>query len=443
MNLYAIDFESGSSQYAQNTSFSGGPDINVLTVSQWFKLESLPSSGVQYTLNTIANATFDSVTAIYNNSGTYQIRKWISGANVYATWNLGFTPSTGVWYGVAVSQSGVSSRNAYIWSGGSITDLGTNTDTQDNAGAITTFRVAGHGSDYFDGEMADVRVFSTALTSGNLTDVFQNDYNVEPVAKYYVGTQNSNDTHGVNNLTATNSPTFVLDYPYSLTGVVTQEATAIASGSGTSLTYSHTCSGEERYLAVSVGTHVNQGAVSGVTYNGVAMTNIGTEDGNNNTRIQLWGLANPATGANNVVISKAGSTAIRAMSYSFIGVDQTNPVNTSNVFPRSSWTGVTTFNPSVTASVTGCLGVLAFFADSGNPLTAGTNTWYETPEATAFGQSIGRNVVSVSGTTVQLTITCSPSQGFGGVLAALAPTPVGGFNAYPLIHHMQIAGGLM
>jgi len=199
------------------------------------------------------------------------------------------------------------------------------------------------------------------------------------------------------------------------------DSKASGTTSGTILTYSHTCSGTDRYLAVSLATHVSVGVVNGVTYAGAAMTLIGGHNGANNTRIQLWGLVNPATGANNIVVSKQGSSAIRAMSYSFNGVNQTSPINASLVYPRTDWISKTTFNPSLTASATGTIGVLAFFADSGPALTAGTNSTLEVQEITAFGQSIARNTSPVSGTTVQITMT-SASQGFAGVMAALNPS---------------------
>lgn len=98
-----------------------------------------------------------------------------------------------------------------------------------------------------------------------------------------------------------------------------------------SLTFSHTCSGSDRLLVV--GCAINSGAsaaVSGVTYNGVAMTSAGAAvmDGGN-TEVSLWYLVAPATGANNIVVSISGTiSGIAAGGTSFTGVDQATPVGT-------------------------------------------------------------------------------------------------------------------
>lgn len=89
---------------------------------------------------------------------------------------------------------------------------------------------------------------------------------------------------------------------------------------GTTLTYSHTVSGTDRalFVAVVVGGGV---AISGVTYNGVAMTAVET----GSTTYRLFALAAPATGANDVVVTAASAEVIVAVSASYNGVDQVTP----------------------------------------------------------------------------------------------------------------------
>lgn len=102
-------------------------------------------------------------------------------------------------------------------------------------------------------------------------------------------------------------------------------------------TFSHTCSGADRVLFVEVGvgtaapTTDTAVVVSGVTYNGVAMTFIGRRHSNdsNTGYAELWVLVNPDTGANTVSVtfsSLDGTDAVCEIgSVSFTGVDQVTP----------------------------------------------------------------------------------------------------------------------
>lgn len=119
------------------------------------------------------------------------------------------------------------------------------------------------------------------------------------------------------------------------------------------LTWSHTCSGSDRYLEVDivVGDSTDDSAttIDGVTYNSVAMTLVpGSLVHSNNGNagyVVKYGLVAPATGAHTVSVAftsgGVGSVNVKAGSKSFTGVDQTTPYD-----------GVTTaFGSSTTPSV--------------------------------------------------------------------------------------------
>lgn len=95
------------------------------------------------------------------------------------------------------------------------------------------------------------------------------------------------------------------------------------------LTFSHTCSGSDRLLLVSC--HGADQSFS-VTYNGVAMTELydGTP-GSPFKFIAVYALVAPATGANDVVITRSGSTPVIAGAVSYTGVDQTTPYDSIDV----------------------------------------------------------------------------------------------------------------
>lgn len=81
---------------------------------------------------------------------------------------------------------------------------------------------------------------------------------------------------------------------------------------GTSLTWSHACSGSDRLLIVdAMASYDGVDDITGVTYNGVSMGLIGKVQHSSETRwFYLFYLKNPASGTHNVVISKTSSGQI-------------------------------------------------------------------------------------------------------------------------------------
>lgn len=98
---------------------------------------------------------------------------------------------------------------------------------------------------------------------------------------------------------------------------------------GMSRTWSHPCTGSDRFLVVCIAVYTNTAGVSGVTYAGVSMTLIGTITATGGCVVHMYALKNPASGANNVVATLSGPPwyyAFAAASYT--GVDQTTPYGT-------------------------------------------------------------------------------------------------------------------
>lgn len=95
---------------------------------------------------------------------------------------------------------------------------------------------------------------------------------------------------------------------------------------GTSITQSHTCTGSNLYLIVAVHQVVNgQASPSSVTYNGVAMSSLGArkESSSSEESIELFGLANPATGTHDVVCTFGSSKTFKVGILSFTGTNGT------------------------------------------------------------------------------------------------------------------------
>lgn len=99
---------------------------------------------------------------------------------------------------------------------------------------------------------------------------------------------------------------------------------AFSSGSalpGSSVTFSHTCSGGNRILLVGI-TVNNNDTISGVTYNGVPMT-LAKKSTFTSPAMYIYYLVAPATGSNSIVVSSGSSEFIRVSAVSYTGVKQT------------------------------------------------------------------------------------------------------------------------
>jgi hypothetical protein len=107
--------------------------------------------------------------------------------------------------------------------------------------------------------------------------------------------------------------------------------------------WSHTCSGTDRILLVAV-FPANFSTLTGVTYNGVAMTLIASH-----TDIFLYKLIAPATGANNIEVT-ASANRWSAIAASFTGCDQEqNPIvqtTGTSSGPTQPSTDITTITPN-------------------------------------------------------------------------------------------------
>jgi hypothetical protein len=134
-----------------------------------------------------------------------------------------------------------------------------------------------------------------------------------------------------------------------------------ANQTGSSVTFSHTCTGSNRILIVGVAIADNSDTVTGVTYNSVALTSIASADNFNGSRnVTLWYLIAPATGANNIVVTLSGTPAaffsVGAASYT--GVKQSGQPDAFGSYSGTSST--VDYTKSITTVADNCwlVGVL-------------------------------------------------------------------------------------
>src|SRR5690242_15649825 len=90
-------------------------------------------------------------------------------------------------------------------------------------------------------------------------------------------------------------------------------------------THSFTCTGTNLILVVAAFGNTGDGSLTGLTYNGVALTSIGREyvSGTSGQYTELWWLIAPSTGSHNLVASGTDSFCLLD-TVSFAGADQSN-----------------------------------------------------------------------------------------------------------------------
>lgn len=186
---------------------------------------------------------------------------------------------------------------------------------------------------------------------------------------------------------------------------------------GTTHTFSFTCgSGANRILFVATYRNAGTDTVSGVTYNGVAMTVVNQKvfGGNN---IYLWYLVNPASGANNVVVTTTSSLFCASCCVSYTGASQTGVPDSSNTNSAISASGLTCSSTVVAAN---CWLVEAEGNTSGGAPTAGAGSFIR-----ITGTNIAVQIVDSNGTvstgSQSLIVTGDSSRDYGGVIASFAP----------------------
>lgn len=112
--------------------------------------------------------------------------------------------------------------------------------------------------------------------------------------------------------------------------MITVDTTSIGSSdpSSSTLTWSHTCTGAS-LLVVTVGESRTV-TVTGVTYNGDALTKA-IEDNTGTPYASIWYIVNPDEGVHNIIVTYSSAITIpRAGGASFIGTDTSSPLGATH-----------------------------------------------------------------------------------------------------------------
>ncbi|QEF97024.1 hypothetical protein Mal15_10540 [Stieleria maiorica] len=137
-----------------------------------------------------------------------------------------------------------------------------------------------------------------------------------------------------------------------LLNVTIDNTTTDTAGTGAASTsFAHATAGTDRLMLVGISFGQDMGdVVSSVTYNGVSLTLVGTQEhaDPSKSRVEIWSLVAPDVGTHNIVVNFSGTNHQGATVgvMTFTDVDQTTPVGTFTGDQGTSGT------PSVTVSST-------------------------------------------------------------------------------------------
>lgn len=185
------------------------------------------------------------------------------------------------------------------------------------------------------------------------------------------------------------------------------------------LTFSHTCSGSNRILFVNTGCHTSIATITGVTYNGVAMTSVHAPiTSPDNFYMQLWYLLAPATGANNIVVTASAADGIVGEAASYTGAAQTTLDATSIATLQPG----TSFTQNITTVADNCWIVWGNYR--GAAIAAGANTVVRQQDLVQYGAAIC-DTNSAQTPAGSKSMNCTDSNGnWYGIMASFAPVGI-------------------
>ena len=127
---------------------------------------------------------------------------------------------------------------------------------------------------------------------------------------------------------------------------VADSPSSSASGTGKSLSWTHTVNGgSDRILLVGISNDKGDKSVTGITFGSSKRARAGSEDApGKKNGVEIWYLLAPPVGPNTITVTLSGSTSIVGGAVSFTGVDQTSPLGSFESAHGNST------DPSVTVS---------------------------------------------------------------------------------------------
>lgn len=192
----------------------------------------------------------------------------------------------------------------------------------------------------------------------------------------------------------------------------------------TSLTFSHTCTGPNLILFVGVfgdvgASDANGNNVTGVTYNGIAMTEINRKLCPSDRWVYLFYLISPSTGAHNVVVSASTTIAMAAQSVSYTGANQSSQPDNSTTATGTSIASGTDFGTTLSTVADNCWTIIAQ-KENGGVTSAGANTTLRQSNTNGMAMYDSGGAITPPGSNT-LNIHTSGVTDFSVVMASFSP----------------------
>lgn len=185
--------------------------------------------------------------------------------------------------------------------------------------------------------------------------------------------------------------------------------------------WSHTCTGSNLALFIGVGWSTASVTVSSVTYNGVALTQVGTTATNSTGNAAIYRLIAPATGAHTAQVTFSGTASAWMWGISFTGADQTSPEDGTNNNTGSTSPVSTAVTPTADGDYIIDMGVfLSNFSITVNSNQTQVLNLFNSSNATTGIGSYHTNPISpAASTTMQWTF--SGTKSWAQTVAAVRP----------------------
>lgn len=197
------------------------------------------------------------------------------------------------------------------------------------------------------------------------------------------------------------------------------------------LTISHTCSSNPNRVLF-VGISADSDIISSVTYAGQAMSQlgkkIGTEANDTGTTYYIYGILNPTSGANDIVISWSGSHYVRSANGSYTGARQ-NSLPDAFIGKTKGDVAHTSLAETITTTVAGCWVGCFSVGSGGSPSSITNGTIRTTGSLCVWGDS--NSAVTPAG-NLTMTSNFASSVASSILLVSFAPSDIGGIITFEI-----------
>lgn len=432
-NTHRAQLVGASSQYFSAADSSSLDITGNMTVELWAKLSTQPGTNESFDLVSKHNETGNQRGYLFRYQDAAGVKKFearistdgTSGAN-QSTTTLNYSLATGVWYRIAFVYTAASGTiDIYIdgVSAGQMTSVKTSIFAN-----TAEFRIgrSQDGNAYYNGFIDDVRIWNTTKSAGDIltsmrTELVGNESNLQ--AYWKLNNALTDSTANANTLTNNGVATFsASDLPFGDAIAVYDTTSGQYFGSAaTSHTLSHTMSSNANRILTVFTYTFDSGTTTGVTYNGVAMTESGTGQATGSDTVQAWSLVAPSTGANNIVASLSASKRCIIYAVSFTNVTQSGqPDATNKGAPNAS-----TVDGTITSVANNCIAIMAYYPNGSGDITGIHTNWKPTLSIASRGAvGYGYNITPAGGYTQTINLASSGTSGF----KQLTISPLAGTN---------------